>query len=109
MFFLINKFRQEHHWRLVDKVKRKFFLKYEILKILSKTCLKNSKLPIIYKYFIYIKLIKLIRFSNIGISKNRCILSGRSYGILSYFKVSRFFLRTNLIKMNTFGFRRLSW
>lgn len=102
-------FKREHHWRLMDKVKRKYFLKYEILKILSKCLLRNSSLRLVNKYFIYMKLIKLPKYSNIGMRTNRCVLSGRSYGVLSYFKLSRFFLKNNLIKMNTYGLRRLSW
>ena len=93
----------------MDKVKRKIFLKYEIMKILSKSCIRDTSIPVLHKYYIYMKLIKLIRYANIGLRKNRCILSGRTYGILSYFKLSRFFLKLNLIRMNTFGLRRLSW
>lgn len=102
-------FKQEHHWRLMDKAKRKIFLKYEIFKILSKSLIRDASISVVYKYYIYLKLIKLIKYANIGLRKNRCILSGRTYGILSYFKLSRFFLKLNILRMNTFGLRRLSW
>lgn len=93
----------------MDKAKRKIFLKYEIFKILSKSLIRDASISVVYKYYIYLKLIKLIKYANIGLRKNRCILSGRTYGILSYFKLSRFFLKLNILRMNTFGLRRLSW
>lgn len=101
--------RQEHHWRLIDKVKRKSYLKYEIIRKLIRSFILNTNTPFIYKTFVYMKFIKYTRFAILPNSKNRCTLSGRSYGVMSYFKLSRFFLRLNVHKMNTHGLKRLSW
>jgi small subunit ribosomal protein S14 len=105
----MNNLPQEHHWRLVDKVKRKYYVKFEIIRRLIKTFVLNNHVSMAYKTFVYVKLLKYTRFCILPNAKNRCILSGRSYGVMSYFKLSRFFLRLSIHKMQTHGIKRLSW
>lgn len=105
----MNYFKREHHWRLVDKVKRKYYLKYEIIRRLIRTFILNKHISILYKTFVYVKFLKYTRFCILPNAKNRCILSGRTYGVMSKYKLSRFMLRLSVHKMQTHGLKRLSW
>jgi len=42
----------------MDEIKRKFYLKYEIRRILLKSFKNNSNLPLTYRYFIFYQKIK---------------------------------------------------
>ena len=68
----------------------------------------NNNVALAYKTYLYIKFIKYTKFCILPMAKNRCVLSGRTYGVMSYFKLSRFFLRLQTHKMNAHGFKRLS-
>lgn len=71
-----NRFR--HYFNFVEK--KKYILKYCMSADNS-----NFNLRIVSRFFFY-KNKKKIYFSQI---KNRCIFTGRSRGVISYFKVSR--------------------
>jgi ribosomal protein S14 len=101
--------KREHLWRWSDQVKRKYYLKFEIIRRLMRSFVLNQNVPMIYKTYVYMKFAKYTRFCILPSAKNRCVLSGRTYGVMSYFKLSRFFLRLHVHKMNTHGLKRLSW
>lgn len=51
----------------------------------------------------------LPRFASLPTSNNRCYVSGRSRGVNSRTKVSRFVLRSKVYHSNIPGCRRASW
>lgn len=96
-------------WILLDNFKRKLFIKQELKKILLKSLLKNAQLPLIYRYYAFFIKVKATRWTSISQQKNRCVKTGRSWGILKFTKYSRFVLRTETYRGNLPGFRKSSW
>lgn len=99
----------ELHVNLNDKLKRFFNLKYQFIKFILKFFLKNNNINLIIKQLIFIKLNNFKRYSYTNFSKNRCILSGRSYSVFKNYKLSRFFLRDEVNNRKISGFKRKSW
>lgn len=82
-------------WIKIEILKRKWYIKNEIKKkILSLK--KNNKLKKIQKELINFKKVKFSFFSNKTRFCNKCLLSGRNHNVFNKFRLSRFFLRTNL-------------
>lgn len=61
----------------MDKLKRKLFIKQEIKKKILKSILKNSYLPLSYRYFAYFLKIRINRKNNYIQQINRCVKTGR--------------------------------
>ncbi len=101
--------KNELHLKLSDNLKRKYYLKFEIIKYVYKSFLKNDYLNNLHKYYIYLKFSSFFNYSSKVYKKNRCIVSGRRYGLVKYFKLSRFFFRKNVLKLNVSGLKRRSW
>jgi len=96
-------------WIALDKLKRKFFLKHEMKKFILKSILKNSKLPLTYRYLSFYIKIQTPRWSNFSQITNRCVKTGRSMSVTKYARYSRFVLRTEIYNGNLPGFKRASW
>lgn len=100
---------RENRWKTLDNYKRKLFLKNELKKILLKSIINNSQLPISYRYFALFNKSKLIRLSSITQQKNKCAKTGRVWSTVKLTKYSRFLFRTESNNGNLPGFRRASW
>jgi len=100
---------QEKQWILLDKLKRKFFIKYEIKKIILLSIKNNNNIPNYYKYYALYKKNKIIRWSNISQQTNRCIISGRGWSVNKISRYSRFIFRKESYCGNIPGFKKASW
>jgi len=62
---------------MLDNFRRKLFLKNELKKIILKSLIKNTKLPLSYRYFALYNKSKLMRLSSVTQQKNKCVETGR--------------------------------
>jgi len=74
---------------LRDIKKRQLFQKYEITRRVLKIILTNNTLPDLIKVLAKDRLSKLPINSSISRFRNRCILSSRSRGVISDYRISR--------------------
>lgn len=100
---------RESQWKHMDIFRRKLFLKNEIKRIVLKGIIKNSKLPLSYRYLALFNKSKLFRSSSKTQHQNRCAKTGRIWGVNKYSHYSRFLFRTESYKGNIPGFGRSSW
>ena len=100
---------RENRWKYLDNLRRKLFVKNELKKILLKSIIKNTKLPLSYRYFALYNKSKLLRFSSITQQKNKCVINVRTWSTVKLTRYSRFLFRTESNKGNLPGFRRASW
>lgn len=100
--------RQEQ-LKLLDNLRRKTFIKYEIKKKILYSIIKNSSLQNIYRYYAYFNFVKISRYSLITKQKNRCTETGRSWSVEKSTKYSRFVFRDKSNTGNLPGFKRASW
>jgi len=101
--------KHEHNLILGDKLKRKSFIKVEFKRRLISYSRKSSYIGNFSKNLIIIRLSDLPSYNKSTVHRNRCLVSGRGHGVLSKFNLSRFFFRTNSLKLNLPGVRRKSW
>lgn len=83
-----------------DLILRKYFIKYELKKIILKSLLQNSNVSQLKKKIIQLQLSILHKKSNIAKQINKCILSGRSRGVYKFASISRH----NIKYLNNLGF-----
>lgn len=100
---------RENRWKMVDNFRRKLFLKNELKKIILKSIIKNTNLPLSYRYFALYNKSKLFRLSSIVQQKNKCVKTGRVWSTVKMTNYSRFVFRTESNNGNLPGFKRASW
>lgn len=100
---------REYKWKVLDNFRRKLFLKTELKKLILKSIIKNTTLPLTYRYFALYNKSKLLRISSITQQKNKCVKTGRIWYKVKLVKYSRFLFRTESNNGNLPGFRRASW
>jgi len=100
---------KEKRWIYIDNFRRKLYIKNELKKILLKSIIKNTNLPLTYRYYALYNNSKLIRFSSIIQQKNKCVVTGRVWSTVKNVNYSRFYFRTESNCGNLPGFRRASW
>lgn len=100
---------QEKKWKLIDLLKRKFFIKFEIKSLLLKSIILNKKLPYIYRYNSVYQKTKCTRISSVIQQKNKCVKTGRVWATEKHSRYSRFVFRIESNSGNIPGFRRASW
>ena len=100
---------RDEQWIFMDLLKRKLFLKHELKQIFLKSLIKNSNLPLNYRYFIYFQKLKAPRWSILPQITNRCIKTGRALSVTRETKYSRFVFRVESYKGHLPGFKRASW
>jgi len=101
--------KYEHHSIRNDMLKRKFFLKKEFKSYLLKSLYKNNFLKTETKIYIMLKYSSINNWGRLIKIRNRCLVSGRGYGVFKKDKLSRFFLRQESHKLNKLFIRRKSW
>lgn len=100
---------RKNQWILCDNLNRTLFIKNEVKKKILKSILKNSYLPISYKYLINYFKLKSLRKSNFIQQNNRCVGTGRIWAVSKLTNYSRFMFRSASYKGNLPGFKRSSW
>jgi len=96
-------------WAIFDKFKRRLVIKNEVKRRLLKSLTNSKNLPLTYRQYAYYQKSLLIRFSSLTQSRNRCVVSGRKWNVLSKVKYSRFVLRSEASQGNVPGFQRSSF
>ena len=92
-----------------DSNKRQLVAKNELARLKYKSIIKNQNLPPGIRYKFILKLNKLSRNSSKTRIKNRCILTGRSRGIYSMFRLSRIKFRELASQGMLPGVKKASW
>jgi ribosomal protein S14 len=93
-----------------DKKLRYCFFQNEFYILLYKSILKDSFLDNDFKFFIYLKLFRLINnrvFSSR--IRNRCVVTGRARGVNRFFKMSRLLVRSKSSQGLLTGVKKSSW
>jgi len=85
------------------------YLKYELKRFLLKNIAKNETLPYTSRYYLMYHKSLFIRFSTIGQQRNRCLITGRVWNVLSKPKYSRFVFRTESYHGSMPGCKKASW
>lgn len=96
-------------WIMMDLLKRKLFLKYELKNNVNKGLMRNSSFPLVYRYLVFYQKIKTPRWAILPQIVNRCSKTGRSLSVLKHTKISRFVFRTESYNGDLPGFKRASW
>jgi len=100
---------REKHWNLLDYLKRRLYVKYELKKILIKSGVLNQQLQSTYRYLNSYHYRKYARWTILPQQVNRCVITGRQWAVIKKTNLSRFKFRTESYKGNLPGFKRASW
>jgi len=92
-----------------DSFKRKLVLKYELKRLILKLIQSNNNIPFRYRFKVQHRLQKLPRNSNFVRINNRCVFTGRQYGVLRRFKLSRIQIKKYEQKGFLPGLLKSSW
>ena len=92
-----------------DKQKRQSVNRFEVQRQLLKALIKNHTLPASLRYEYMLKLNSLAKKTSRVQVVNRCVLSGRSRGVLKQFRLSRIWVRQLLAKGQLQGTKKSSW
>jgi ribosomal protein S14 len=93
----------------MDNLKRKLFLKFELKRVLLKSLIKNSNLPLTYRYFIFYQKTKTPRWAILPQIVNRCTRTGRAMSVKRRTGYSRFVFRIESYSGHLPGYKRASW
>jgi len=85
------------------------FLKNEIKKKILKSIKLSQKVPLILKYKASYYNTFLIKSSSKTFFVNRCVISGRVWGVNKYSNYSRFIFRKKAYKTDIPSAKRSSW
>lgn len=100
---------RETQWKSMDILRRKLFLKNELKRLILTSLIRNTKLPLTHRYLALYSKSKLYRSSSKTQQQNRCVSTGRIWGVNKHANYSRFLFRTESYKGNLPGFSRASW
>ena len=89
-------------------MKRSFFLKNEIKRLILKSIKKNQTITLTRRYLVSYYITTLPRVSTSTTPVNRCAFSGRSWGTNRFTRTSRFVLRQKAYNSQLPGCRRAS-
>lgn len=93
----------------MDHYKRKVFLKNEVKKILLKSIKKNKNVNYTKRHLASFYMSNLTRFTGKNLNVNRCVVSGRSWGVNRKTLTSRFVFRKKAYNSLIPGCKRASW
>jgi len=99
---------RQKEWKLLDNYRRRFFLKYEFKKIVSRSLLNNRYALLIPKYVARIRFSFITTKASTNKQRNRCVISGREHNVLSKVQYSRFVFRDRATHGALPGVSRLS-
>jgi len=89
-----------------DKKRRALFKKFEVRRLILKSLLVNGNFKDYEKNFIRYLLLKMPKDSSLVRIKNRCIITGRSRGIFSKYRLSRIAFKKYSLKGWITGVRK---
>jgi ribosomal protein S14 len=92
-----------------DKKKRFRFKKYESLKIVLRYLIRREGIPVKKTLQLTHDLRSLPRSSSLTQLRNRCVITGRSRGVLRPFSLSRIKMRELISHGLISGFSKLVW
>ena len=92
-----------------DRKRRQLVKKYELKRLSLKSIISNCSYPITLRWKAGLKLSELPKDSSKLRLNNRCVLSNRSRGISSTFKISRIELRILSSSGEISGLKKSSW
>jgi small subunit ribosomal protein S14 len=92
-----------------DKLRRSLFEKFEKQRICLKTLSKDKRLSSSLRLLYKLKLSVYLKNSAKIRVKNRCVITGRSRGVIRYFRMSRIQIRQLSLKGFLYGIRKSSW
>ena len=90
-------------------MRRQTVKKFELSRKILKSISVNQNLSSDFRSNAFLKLIKLSKNSSITRVRNRCMLTGRGRGILSFFKLGRNVFRSLASNGYIPGVRKSSW
>jgi ribosomal protein S14 len=93
----------------MDNYKRKIYLRNELKRLLLRSIKRNTCSDHLKRYHAAYQLSHLPRFSARSIAVNRCVVSGRAFGVRNDTQYSRFVFRREVSHSNIPGCRRASW
>jgi ribosomal protein S14 len=96
-------------WIKLDNYKRHIFLKNEIKKKILKSIKVSKKVPYLLKYKASYYNTFLLKSTSKAFFVNRCVLSGRVWGVNKNSNYSRFIFRKKVYKTDIPGSKRSSW
>jgi small subunit ribosomal protein S14 len=97
------------HLAIKDKKKRLVFAKNEYKRLQLLAIANNMLLPIEVRFKARLSLTELPRDGSITRVRNRCVLTGRSRGVYSKFRLSRIKIRELMSQNKIPGLRKASW
>ncbi|CAK7198818.1 40S ribosomal protein mrp2, mitochondrial [Sporothrix eucalyptigena] len=92
-----------------DDAKRQIFQKHEAERQALRHIIRNTTLPPRARAEAQLQLTQLPVYSRPTQIRNRCLLGGKSRGILRDFKMSRFNFRMQALAGNLPGVKKASW
>jgi len=92
-----------------DKIRRSIFEKFEKQRLCLKALSKDKRLSFSNRLLYKLKLSIYIKNSSKTRIKNRCVVTGRSRGVIKYFRMSRIEVRQLALKGFMYGIRKASW
>lgn len=92
-----------------DQRNRQNVRKFEVQRQLLKALIKNQTVPQSVRYDSMLKLHALAKQTSKVQVVKRCVLSGRSRGVLRHFKLSRIWVRQLLATGQLQGTKKSSW
>lgn len=94
---------------LKEKIRNKNFMINELKIIILKSILKNKKIKLSLKHYIYIYLKKLPYHSKISYQKSVCFKTGKYKSIISSFSLSRHTTKSYLNNLKLDNIKKISW
>ena len=100
---------RQFRWKLMDVMKRKYFLKIEFRIQILNFFKKNGYLSLLKKIYCIFLISKKNNYSSLSKFNNRCLLYGRNYNTNKQTNYSRFVFRKQIDLGFISGFSKSSW
>lgn len=94
---------------MIDKFRRKLFLKSELRRLLLKFVVKNTLISQAHRYLALYSYSKISRTTARIQAKNRCVKTGRIWAVRKQSGYSRFVFQREAYHGHLPGFKRASW
>ena len=95
-------------WVIMDKYKRKIFIKKELKRSILKSIKTNKNCSLSRRYLATYLLSKQPRFASRNFYNNRCTITGRVWSVNRRTGYGRFAFRSKIYNAELPGFRRAS-
>ena len=96
-------------WIYMDNIKRSYVLRNELKRLILKSTRKAKTTSYVKRYQSAYHFSSLPRTSSSVMLSNRCVISGRVWGVTKKSQYSRFIFRNEAYSSNIPGCKRASW